>query len=108
MRQAMLPPRAVLLMDKRFTKRFDLWRALAFRMNALVARSSTYTDVLLQYFPKYMAVIIKIHYYYQQPLRVDEVISVKLHTSVCASYSPAWILSRLSHPPGERTERTIR
>lgn len=77
MRQAMLPPRAVLLMDKRFKNRFDLWRALAFRKNALVARSSSYTDVLLQYFPKYMAVIINIHYYYQQPLRVDEVILSK-------------------------------
>ena len=52
MRQAMLPPRAVMLMDESFMKRFDLWRALAFRKNAQVARFSSYTDVMLQCFLK--------------------------------------------------------
>ena len=59
-------------MDESFVKRFDLWRALAFRKNAQVARFSSYTDVMLQYFLKYMAVILKIRYHYQQPLRMRE------------------------------------
>ena len=49
----MLPQRAVVLMDSSFTKRFDLWRALAFRKNAVVASLSSYTDVLLEHFLKY-------------------------------------------------------